>query len=199
MSNGSSTGTPVRAISDTFRVATVILWTCAAAASNESITGNGSGTLNRPRLGDVGGDREAVDVRLRTLGPSSTTGPRGGVHRGAVEDPLRGVPLLAGRIEVVPQPLVDHLMVGVQPRPALRRSLLFLPPRRFERRDNGPVADAVLACSARSTTRLTQHGVLPHNSTRDRSVDMSTACAASAATGSPPVALTGWSALSIGP
>ena len=54
-------------------------------------------------------------------------------------------------------------------------------------------------CSARSTTRLTQHGVLPHNSTRDRSVDMSTACAASAATGSPPVALTGWSALSIGP
>jgi hypothetical protein len=34
-----------------------------------------------------------------------------------VGDPLRGVPLLAGCIEVVPQPDVDHRVVGINCEP----------------------------------------------------------------------------------
>ena len=62
-----------------------------------------------------------------------------------VEDPLRGVPLLARRVEIVPQPGVDHLPVRIQTRTALLLLLPRLGPRGLKRgRDRG-VANPMLA------------------------------------------------------
>ena len=63
----------------------------------------------------------------------------------SVEDPLRGVPLLARRVEIVPQPGVDHLPTRIQPRTALLLHLPRLRPRGLKRGGDRGVADPMLA------------------------------------------------------
>jgi hypothetical protein len=87
----------------------------------------------RQALRDVGADHAVGDLVRVVLGDEP------------VEDALDGVPLLAWRVQVGPQDLVDPRLVGVQPARPGRQRLARLGPRRRQRLGDGAPAHPVLA------------------------------------------------------